>query len=164
METSEESGIRIKRDDIKKKRKVNSWLSKAYQFCLKLQAENVFTSSEPYFVITALLMIINRHRLLNRSNSILKKEKCKTATKQDFSADHRESKAISDSIADRQFTKKVDLKRLLIPSFQANNEDGELNIMELVALVLYTSRHIGSVEIPNNVAGLRVLRENAYED
>ncbi|ORE10442.1 hypothetical protein BCV72DRAFT_313653 [Rhizopus microsporus var. microsporus] len=100
-------------------------------------------------------------RLLNRSNSILKKEKCKTATKQDFvgeSANYPESKVISNSIADRQFTKNVDLKRLLIPSFQVNGEDGELNIMELVAPVLYTSQHIGSVEIPNNLAGLRALR------
>ncbi|GAA5815534.1 hypothetical protein MFLAVUS_009046 [Mucor flavus] len=80
-----------------------------------------------------------------------------------FTSDHlkllRESKVIFDNIANQRYTSNREVRRLIVPSFQANGLDGEVKIMKLFSPGLYTVQHIGSVDIPTNVNYLRDLRK-----
>jgi hypothetical protein len=61
-------------------------------------------------------------------------------------------------MANQEFMKAKDARRLIIPSFQANGLEGEINITKLAAPGLYTSQHLGSVDVPNSANDLSVLR------
>ncbi|CAO3697855.1 unnamed protein product [Rhizopus stolonifer] len=54
-------------------------LKQSYQLCLRLQAKHAFTPEEHYFEIYAHVL-----RLLHRKNAILKNDRLKNATEQDF--------------------------------------------------------------------------------
>ncbi|KAI9015755.1 hypothetical protein CLU79DRAFT_805521 [Phycomyces nitens] len=82
-----------------------------------------------------------------------------------FTSDHlkllRESKVTLDHIANQEFTTGHDVRRLIVPNFQANGLESEVKVMKLCALGLYTIQHISSVDIPNNINCLHDLRKKA---
>lgn len=82
-----------------------------------------------------------------------------------FSSDHRkllrEAKIILDTIANNNHITQKEIKRLLIPCFQATGFDGELMVLKLFAPGLYSAQYMGSVTIPDHVSQLKLLRKKA---
>lgn len=80
-----------------------------------------------------------------------------------FYQDHRkvlrEAKVIFDIISIKSDIHRKELKRLLVPTFQATGFEGEMMIVKITAAGLYTSQRIGSLPIPHSHQTLHDLRK-----
>ncbi|CDH59442.1 predicted protein [Lichtheimia corymbifera JMRC:FSU:9682] len=71
-----------------------------------------------------------------------------------FYQDHRkvlrEDKVIFDIVSIKSDTRGKELKRLLVPTFQATGLEGEMMIVKITAAGFYTAQRIGSLPIPHS--------------
>ena len=80
-----------------------------------------------------------------------------------FSSDHRkilrEAKIILDNVASQEHVSESEVRRLIVPSFQATGLKGEPMVLKLTVPGLYTAQHMGSITIPDNLNDLSMLRK-----
>ena len=78
-----------------------------------------------------------------------------------FYQDHRkvlrESKVILDTVVRKSLLTKKELKRILIPSFQATGLEVELVFLRIIAPGLYTAQRIGALPVPHSYSTLSLL-------
>ncbi|KAL0092638.1 hypothetical protein J3Q64DRAFT_1868443 [Phycomyces blakesleeanus] len=73
----------------------------------------------------------------------------------------QESKVILDDLANNKFMQPKDVRWVIVPSFRTNGSESKINLMKLVAPGLYSSKYLGSVNLPYLVNDLPLLKIKA---